>query len=93
MESISNALGWTGYITGTFSTLTNKALSTSGKVRLLTYDLAAAFGSTVIMFAVVTGGAGAVPILLTAAGLAVGGYFIHKYAEKDSYSSYWELGW
>lgn len=60
---------------------------------LMTYDLSYAFFGTIVMGTIVTGGVGIIPSLLVAGGLAVGGYFVHRYAEKDSYSSYWELGW
>ena len=93
LSNLSNSLGWVGYGMSTLSTLTNGALSKSGKARVMTYDLGAAFASLIVVSTVATGGAGTVPIILAVAGTSVAGYFIHKYAEKNSYSSYLELGW
>ena len=93
LEKLSNAFGWVGYISGTLTTLDNKVLSPSGKGRVMTYDLGYAFFGLIVMSSVVTGGVGTLPAIVIAGGLAAGGYFLHRYAEKDSYSSYWELGW
>ena len=93
LATASNALGWIGYGLGTASTLSNKALTRSGKGRVIFADTFSACVSLIAVSTVATGGAGTIPVVLTVAGVTVGSILIHNYFEKEAYNSYFDLGW
>ncbi len=93
LSGVSNSLGWAGYGLSVFSTLTNKALPTSGKAQMIYIDTATALASFIAVSTVVTGGAGFIPVVLTIGVSTTASVLIHNYFEKEAYNSHFNLGW